>query len=120
MTNEIELYAWIGEDELGSGEIGLKQALVPAGYIPLVSTSLEKINQEYIREALQEQANTYKKTIRLCKFVMQNEITSLEPGPRWNITEDEATQLQKVIETSANDKPFPLQQLRKGDTNLVK
>ena len=31
------LYAWVGEDELGSGEMGIKQAIVPAGNVPLVA-----------------------------------------------------------------------------------
>jgi hypothetical protein len=34
---DIELFVWLGEDEEGSGEIGLKQALVPARLIPMVS-----------------------------------------------------------------------------------
>ena len=66
------LYAWIGEDELGSGEVGLKQALVPAGYIPLVSLSREKINRPEIRQQLQKQASFYGKTIRLVAFELKN------------------------------------------------
>lgn len=30
-------FAWVGEDELGSGEVGLKRGYVPAGLIPLVA-----------------------------------------------------------------------------------
>ena len=29
------ILAWVGEDEHGSGVIGIKQAQVPAGFIPL-------------------------------------------------------------------------------------
>lgn len=65
------LYAWIGEDELGSGQIGLKQALVPAGYIPLVSLKREKIDRPEIIGQLQMQASFYGKTIRLVAFELQ-------------------------------------------------
>lgn len=64
----MKLYAWIGEDEYGSGEIGLKQARVPAGYIPLVSLQRDKVDRIDIRKQLQIQANMYGKTIRLVEF----------------------------------------------------
>jgi hypothetical protein len=66
---EIELYAWVGEDELGSGEIGLKQGLVPAGCIPLVAIDKEKISRGYIVEQLEAQAKHCGKRIFLCKFI---------------------------------------------------
>ena len=78
-VREICLYAWIGEDELGSGEIGLKQGQVPAGMIPLVAIDEFKIDRDYLQKALQEQANNYGKTIRLCKFVFVEEIITLKP-----------------------------------------
>jgi hypothetical protein len=64
----IKLYAWIGEDEFGSGVIGLKQALVPAGYIPLVAVDRAKIDRPAIRDQLSAQARLYGKTIRLAEF----------------------------------------------------
>lgn len=76
---DMELFAWIGEDELGSGELGLKQAIVPAGWIPLVALRQEKINAEPIRLQLQQQASTYGKTIRLCRFRLVEEILKLDP-----------------------------------------
>jgi hypothetical protein len=34
----LKLYAWVGEDDVGdTGRFGLKQGVVPAGYIPLVA-----------------------------------------------------------------------------------
>lgn len=78
-VKEVSLYAWLGEDELGSGEVGLKQAVVPAGTIPLVSVKETKLNQEYIQQQLQLQANSYGKTIRFCKFVFVEEIIVIEP-----------------------------------------
>ena len=44
-VEDIELYAWLGEDELGSGEIGLKQAICPAGTIPMVSIEPSKLEK---------------------------------------------------------------------------
>lgn len=62
----LNLHAWVGEDELGSGQIGLKQGLVPAGYIPLVATRREKI--EGLLPQMEAQAARYGKKIRLCMF----------------------------------------------------
>jgi hypothetical protein len=78
-VKEIALYAWLGEDEFGSGVVGLKQALVPAGMIPLVAVDNSKIDLEYIRQAMQSQANAYGKTIRFCKFTFVEEIITIEP-----------------------------------------
>lgn len=77
---DVELYAWMGEDEHGSGEIGIKQGLVPAGLIPLVSIDAQKISRDYIINNLQRQADMYGKTIRLCKYVMTEEVITLRPG----------------------------------------
>jgi hypothetical protein len=73
------LYAWVGEDELGSGEVGLKQALVPAGMIPMVACKQSKVDEPYIVSQLRVQAKVYGKTIRLCRFVYQEDIITLEP-----------------------------------------
>jgi hypothetical protein len=64
----IELYAWVGEDELGSGEMGLKQGLVPAGMIPLVATKREKVDQSYIEKPLALQSQRWEKPIYLVRF----------------------------------------------------
>lgn len=77
---DIALYAWVGEDELGSGEIGLKQALVPAGCIPLVAISRDKASQSYIREQMEQQARIYGKRIRLVKFSFSGVILETEAG----------------------------------------
>jgi hypothetical protein len=77
----MKLYAWIGEDELGSGAVGLKQARVPAGYIPLVAIERAKIDTPEIRFQLQNQSNTYGKTIRLVSFELEDYLVVLEPRP---------------------------------------
>jgi hypothetical protein len=63
----VELYAWVGEDELGSGEIGLKQGLVPAGFIALVSAG-PKVAREDIQSQMALQAERFGKKIYLCRF----------------------------------------------------
>lgn len=78
MLEDIHLFAWLGEDEFESGEIGLKQALVPAGMIPMVSTKLAKMDQNYIKEQMDKQSKAYGKKIKLCKFKFEEVI--LEVG----------------------------------------
>jgi hypothetical protein len=67
-VESVELFAWVGEDELGSGEIGLKQARVPAGMIPIVATKESKVRQGHIREQLDAQGKAFGKRIYLCRF----------------------------------------------------
>lgn len=66
-----DLYAYVGEDELGSGEVGLKAGLVPAGYIPLVVVDRDryKLERDEIVEQLGAQAREYKKEIRLVHYI---------------------------------------------------
>lgn len=63
---KLDLYAWIGEDEFKAGSIGLKQGLVPAGLIPMVSVSKEKLDK-YWQQA-EDQARIYGRRIYLAKF----------------------------------------------------
>lgn len=79
---EIELYAWVGEDELGSGEIGLKQGVVPAGIIPMVSISREKLEKYWnqAEEQAAEQGPYRGKRIHLCRFKLAEIIKGTEKG----------------------------------------
>lgn len=74
-----ELFAWIGEDEFGSGEVGLKQAVVPAGYIPLVSMKRDGIERPVVLQQLQHQADTHGKTIRLARYVRVEDLVTIIP-----------------------------------------
>ena len=67
----IELFAWLGEDEYGSGEIGLKQAAVPAGMIPMVAVDPLKMNRVQIADAMRAQAEAYGKKIYLCRYRLE-------------------------------------------------
>jgi hypothetical protein len=73
------IYAWIGEDELGSGVVGIKQGLTPAGLIPLVSVDRAKLEQKYIKDQLTEQAKKYGKPITLGKFELTEELQGIMP-----------------------------------------
>lgn len=64
----LELYAYVGEDELGSGEIGLKQGRVPAGFIPIVAIRRDKIDRDDLRMQMRRQTSRYGKQIRLVRF----------------------------------------------------
>lgn len=76
---DLVLYAWVGEDEFGSGEIGLKQALVPAGRVPLVSVALDKLDRREIRHQLQSIVDTFGKPMRLVRFKFAGTISTLKP-----------------------------------------
>ena len=79
-VQDVFLFAWVGEDELGSGEIGLKQGMVPAGMIPLVSVNQSKMVTAGLLGQLQRQADEYGKTIQLCRFVFSEVMVELVPG----------------------------------------
>ena len=76
-----DLYAWVGEDQFGSGEVGLKQADVPAGRIPLVATVQHKIGTADIVAQLQQMADEYGKPIRLVRYVPSDDVITLTPRP---------------------------------------
>jgi hypothetical protein len=69
MSEMLALYAWVGEDELGSGRIGLKQGLVPAGMIPLVAMDYHLDKLARLLPQMENQAATSGRKIRLYKFV---------------------------------------------------
>jgi len=76
---QLELVAWVGEDEFGSGQIGIKQGLTAAGMIPLAAVGRDNHKLEALAEQLQLQANAYGKTIRLCRFRFVAEELVLQP-----------------------------------------
>lgn len=77
---DVTLLAWVGEDELGSGEIGLKQGFVPAGLIPLVAVSRDEHKMRALKEQLNAQAATCGKRIYLCRFHMYEIVDQTEAG----------------------------------------
>jgi hypothetical protein len=65
-VSEFSIYAWVGRDEFGSGKFGLKQGIVPAGVIPMVSTDQEKLDKYW--EQAEGQAVAYDQKIYLVKL----------------------------------------------------
>ena len=76
-----DMYAWLGEDEFGSGEVGLKQlqvvGAVPPEFVALVSVNREKVSN--FAPGMQKQAAVYGKTIRLCRYVMEEVLITVTP-----------------------------------------
>lgn len=77
---QIELFAWVGEDELGSGVVGIKQGIVPAGCIPLVATTEGKIRRGEVLAGLRAQAAKYGKKIYLCRFTCEAVVWETSEG----------------------------------------
>lgn len=73
-----ELYALLGEDELGSGKIGLKQALAPAGMVPMVAIRRDKVEQFW--RQYEAQAAEFGKRIYLCRFELVEVLRETEAG----------------------------------------
>jgi hypothetical protein len=84
LKGAVELVAWIGEDEMGSGKVGIKMARVPAGLIPIVAVKDDehKITRPQVVEHLQHKADQYGKTIRLVRYIPVEEIIILNPRGR--------------------------------------
>lgn len=74
----LELFAWVGEDELGSGRVGIKAGLVPAGYIPLVA--IDRGDMEKLADQMNRQARAYGKKIRLCRFTFAGVVVATDAG----------------------------------------
>lgn len=77
---DIELFAWVGEDELGSGKIGLKQGMTGNGLIAVVAVERHKVDRDSIVSQIQAQADKYGKPISLVRFVAAEVLSTL--GPR--------------------------------------
>jgi hypothetical protein len=76
------ILAWVGEDEHGSGVIGIKQARVPAGLIPLAAMDYDaqKLQRAELILQLEAQAATFGKKIRLVRFRFEAVVDETEHG----------------------------------------
>jgi hypothetical protein len=77
----LTLVAYMGEDEHGSGQIGIKQGLVPAGMIPIVAvgSDLHKLERRDLVEQFQRQADASGKPIAICEYRLERVIRVIEP-----------------------------------------
>jgi hypothetical protein len=78
----LELFAWVGEDEFGSGRVGLKQGLTRAGLHPLVVVDYDRHKIDRMRATLQQQADRYGRTIRFARFTFVEDVLTLTPRAR--------------------------------------
>lgn len=74
--SELVIYAWIGEDELGSGKVGLKQGRVPAGMIALVAMDYDLHKIAKLLPQMEAQAAESGMKIRLMKFEATGEVVA--------------------------------------------
>jgi hypothetical protein len=80
----LHLFAWVGLDEHGNGEVGIKRAYVNNQLMPLVfvegqDAAVAWLNSEALRVGLQGMANTYGIPLRLVRFTEVQEIARVEP-----------------------------------------
>jgi hypothetical protein len=74
-----ECYAWVSEDELGSGVVGIKRGLTPAGDIPLVSVDAWKLQHPDLIEGGQRIVDQFGKTRYLIRLVCVEVVRRIEP-----------------------------------------
>lgn len=79
---DLEILAWVGVDERGSGRVGIKQGLVPAGMIPLAAMDYDahKLQRPEMLLQLEAQAATWGKRIRLVRFRFAEVVMETEHG----------------------------------------
>jgi hypothetical protein len=79
---DLALVAWVGMDELGSGRVGIKQGLVPAGFVPLAAMEYDqhKLERPNVRLQLEAQAKDSGKRIRLVRFRAEEVLLETESG----------------------------------------
>lgn len=78
------LYAWVGEDELGSGKIGVKRVVLEKGnhteYNALVTMESDPAKLLHYAPWLEAQTLKYGKKIRLIRFAAVEQIYETKGG----------------------------------------
>ena len=77
--NGTVLWAWVGEANGETGVARLQRAWIPLGTINLVGFSREVMTDPRLVEAIQEQADKDGQTVRLVKFVRDEEDLIVRP-----------------------------------------
>lgn len=78
------IIAWVGEDEFGSGQVGIKRGFYGNGQ-PFVMALTEeqdgllKLSDPNIRDGLQGMVNHYGKPVRLMRFEAVEELLVITP-----------------------------------------
>ena len=84
--SQLMMYAWVGEDELGSGKVGLKIGKTPAGMIPLAAMSYHldlRLGQADAADGSLSRCERSVK-IRLMKFVATGEVAAETKAGEWS------------------------------------
>ena len=76
-VSKMKLYAWIGEDEENTEDIGIKMANGPKGPFPLISSDISKIDTEFIHSMLKTQATLFGRPITLVSFEVKEKIKEI-------------------------------------------
>lgn len=84
MSEKLTAVAWVGEDELGSGEVGIKRVLLEGQPMALVLMEtqrnvMEKLTDEELMRGLQDMVNHYGKPVRLVRLQVVDELQVLLP-----------------------------------------
>lgn len=79
-VRDLELYAWIGQDEFGSGVFGLKQGQVPAGLIPMVVIGKDKEKLDKYWFQAERQAKHHGQRIYLVKLAFVEVVQETQHG----------------------------------------
>jgi hypothetical protein len=77
-VQELEVYAWVGRDEYGSGVFGIKQGSVPAGLIPMVSIDQKKLDKYWGNAEMQ--AQVFGQRIYLVKLAFVEVVRETQHG----------------------------------------
>lgn len=77
---KIEMFAWIGMDEHGSGRIGLKQGRTVAGFIPLATMDFDQNKLKKLKPGLEVLSKTFGKKIYLVRLEMVEIVDQTEAG----------------------------------------
>lgn len=84
MSEPLTALAWVGEDELGSGQVGIKRVFLNGELQALVlmetqSHVSEKLTAPMLLDGLQTMANHYGKPLRLVRLQVVEELRTIEP-----------------------------------------
>lgn len=75
--DDVQLYAWIGEDETGT--LGIKALLTDLGFMPMVVIKRETLEKPQVREQVKAIAAQLGKTMYFMRFTAA-EILDIEGG----------------------------------------
>jgi hypothetical protein len=76
--DDLELYAWIGDDEFSSDGLSIKRALAPTGCVPLVALRRDKVEQ--MKPRMEAEARLMGRKIHLVRFVPAEVVAQTEAG----------------------------------------